>query len=97
VSKNCIFGTGGLPSIRSDPKSPDCLWSSVLDWISTQEQLDNKEIVVWGVSTVDYYAARIAYTHRERILASVAHGGGLHLMFDECWIEKQNLMEYPFA
>lgn len=92
-----IPGTGDCPSIRNDPKSPDRLWSSVLDWIDSQEEIDSKRIVARGVSTGAHYALRIAHTHRERILASVAHGMGCHYMFDKRWIGRQNLMEYPFG
>jgi pimeloyl-ACP methyl ester carboxylesterase len=44
-----------------------------------------------------YYAFRIAHTHRDRLFAVVAQGGGWHHMFDAEWIRAQNQMEYPFA
>jgi hypothetical protein len=40
---------------------------------------------------------RIAHTHHERLLGSVAQGGGSHHMFDQEWIAAQDKMEYAFA
>ena len=92
-----IPGTGDSPAIKNDPKSPDRQWSSVFDWIDAQEELDSKKVVARGVSTGGYYAIRIAHTHKERLFAVVAQGGGSHHMFDERWVRAQNSMEYPYA
>ncbi|KAK4182551.1 Alpha/Beta hydrolase protein [Podospora australis] len=91
-----IPGTGDSPAKANDPTSPDRQWSSVLDWIKTQPQLDSKKVVVWGFSTGGYYALRVAHTHADRLLGSVSLGGGAHHMFDREWLERVNLLEYPF-
>ncbi|CAN8100973.1 unnamed protein product [Discula destructiva] len=91
-----IPGTGDSPAASSDPSSPDRQWSSVLDWIDQQAELDNQRIVVWGFSTGGLYALRIAHTHAGRLLGSVSLGGGAHHMFDREWLEKVNKLEYPF-
>lgn len=91
-----IPGTGDSPATPSDPTSPDRQWSSVLDWISTQAEVDSRKIVVWGFSTGGYYALRIAHTHATRLLGSVSLGGGAHHMFDREWLEEVNRLEYPF-
>jgi pimeloyl-ACP methyl ester carboxylesterase len=91
-----IPGTGDSPAIRTDPLSPDRQWSSVLDWINAQKEVDSKKIIVWGFSTGGYYALRLAHTHHDRLLASISLGGGAHHMFDREWLEHVNKLEYPF-
>ena len=91
-----IPGTGDCPALRQDPKSPDRLWSSLLDWLDAQEWVDSKNIVVWGLSTGGHYAMRIAHTHRERLKGVVAQGGGCHHMFDKEWLDNVGHLEYPF-
>ncbi|KAL0930025.1 UPF0255 protein [Colletotrichum truncatum] len=95
-----VPGTGDCPAARSDPTSPDRLWSSVLDWmekVKSERGFDTSRIVVHGLSTGGYYAIRIAHTHADRLLAVAAHGGGCHHMFDPAWLRAVNHMEYPFA
>ena len=91
-----IPGTGDSPAIATDPTAPDRQYSSVLDWINSQREIDSKRIVVWGFSTGGYYALRVAHTHHDRLLASVSLGGGAHHMFDREWLEHVNKLEYPF-
>lgn len=91
-----IPGTGDSPAAKSDPTSPDRQWSSVLDWIDKQTQVDSHKIIVWGFSTGGYYALRIAHTHADRLLGSVSLGGGAHHMFDREWLQQVNKLEYPF-
>ncbi|OAP64647.1 hypothetical protein AYL99_00619 [Fonsecaea erecta] len=91
-----IPGTGDSPALRQDPTSPDRQWSSVLDWIDTQKEIDNKKIIVWGFSTGGYYSLRVAHTHHDRIFASISLGGGCHHMFDREWLENVHNLEYPF-
>ena len=91
-----IPGTGDCPALRQDPKSPDRLWSSLLDWLGAQEWVDSKHIVVWGLSTGGHYAIRIAHTHKERLAGVVAQGAGCHHMFDPEWLDNVGHLEYPF-
>lgn len=91
-----IPGTGDSPALPTDPTSPDRQWSSVIDWINSQKEIDSKKIVVWGFSTGGYYALRLAHTHHDRIFASISLGGGAHHMFDREWLENVNKLEYPF-
>ncbi|OAG41933.1 hypothetical protein AYO21_03936 [Fonsecaea monophora] len=91
-----IPGTGDSPALRQDPTSPDRQWSSVLDWIDTQKEIDNKKIVVWGFSTGGYYSLRLAHTHHDRVFACISLGGGCHHMFDREWLENVGRLEYPF-
>ncbi|KAK4459392.1 esterase FrsA [Cladorrhinum samala] len=91
-----IPGTADCPADSADPDSPDRLWSSLLDWVDGQEQLDARRVLVWGLSSGGYYAIRIAHTHRERLVGSVAQGAGAHYFYDEGWLEKADGHEYPF-
>lgn len=91
-----IPGTGDSPADRNDPTSPDREWSSLLDWIDAQKELDSKKVVVWAFSTGGFYAIRLAHTHPDRLKGVVALGGGVHHMFDPEWLDQVNHLEYPF-
>ncbi|KAK0648424.1 yellowish-green 1-like protein [Cercophora newfieldiana] len=91
-----IPGTGDSPADAKDPESPDRQWSSVLDWIAEQDQLDERRVVVWGFSTGGYYSLRAGHTHADRLLGVVSQGGGCHHMFDREWLSKVNVLEFPF-
>ncbi|OCK75042.1 alpha/beta-hydrolase [Lepidopterella palustris CBS 459.81] len=91
-----IPGTGDSPALPNDPTSPDRQHSSLLDWIDTQERIDNQKLCVWAFSTGGYYAIRLAHTHPDRLAGVVALGGGTHYMFDPVWLSEVNHLEYPF-
>lgn len=91
-----IPGTGDSPAAPNDPTSPDREWSSLLDWIDEQNEVDHSRVAVWGFSTGGYYAIRIAHTHHNRLAGVVAHGGGCHFMFHPEWLSNVNHLEYPF-
>jgi dienelactone hydrolase len=91
-----IPGTGDCPAKASDPTSPDRLYSSLFDWVDSQEGLDNKKTAIWAFSTGGYYAIRVAHTHADRLAGVVALGGGCHYMFEREWLDNVNHLEYPF-
>ena len=91
-----IPGTGDSPAAPNDPKSPDREWSSLLDWVDEQPEIDHSRIGLWGFSTGGYYAIRIAHTHHNRLAGVVAQGGGAHYMFHPEWLSHVNRLEYPF-
>lgn len=91
-----IPGTGDSPAIAKDPLSPDREWSSLLDWVDTQERIDSKKLGVWAFSTGGFYAIRLAHTHPDRLAGVAALGGGTHHMFDPAWLNEVNHLEYPF-
>ncbi|KAK5652032.1 hypothetical protein OQA88_10935 [Cercophora sp. LCS_1] len=91
-----IPGTGDSPALRNDPTSAERQWDSLLGWIAQQPELDEKRVVVWGFSTGGYYALRAAHTHADQLLGVVSQGGGCHYMFEREWLEKVNVLEYPF-
>ncbi|KAG7122341.1 Heptaketide hydrolyase ayg1 like protein [Verticillium longisporum] len=91
-----IPGTADCPADSADPDSPDRLWSSVLDWMAADGRFDMGRVMVWGLSSGGYYAVRIAHTHKERLIGSIAQGAGCHYFFDEEWLDKADGHEYPF-
>ncbi|PNH38293.1 hypothetical protein VD0004_g8517 [Verticillium dahliae] len=91
-----IPGTADCPADSADPDSPDRLWSSVLDWMAADGRFDMGKVLVWGLSSGGYYAVRIAHTHKERLIGSIAQGAGCHYSFDEEWLDKADGHEYPF-
>lgn len=91
-----IPGSADSPALRNDPTSPDRQWSSVLDWIDTHKEIDNKRVISWGFSTGGYYTIRMAHTHKDRLLGCVSLGGGCHHMFDREWLSHVDKLEYPF-
>lgn len=92
-----IPGTADCPADPKDPKSPDRLWDSILDWMGKKGVFDMSSVMAWGLSTGGYYAVRIAHTHANRLKGSVAQGAGVHHFFDRNWLEKADDHEYPFA
>lgn len=91
-----IPGTGDSPADPSDPTSPDREWSSLLDWVDEQSEIDHKKVAIWAFSTGGFYAIRAAHTHAKRLAGVVALGGGCHYMFDPLWLSNVNTLEYPF-
>ncbi|KAK4916128.1 hypothetical protein LTR28_013459 [Elasticomyces elasticus] len=91
-----IPGTGDSPALKDDPTSPDRQWSSLLDWVDEQEDVDHRKVCVWAFSTGGYYGIRLAHTHSDRLAGVVALGGGTHHMFDPEWLDNVNHLEYPF-
>ncbi|RDL38656.1 uncharacterized protein BP5553_02996 [Venustampulla echinocandica] len=91
-----IPGTADCPADPSDPTSPDRLWTSLLNWMATEECFDMEKVMVWGLSCGGYYAVRIAHTHKDRLRGVIAQGAGTHYFFTKEWLEKVDGHEYPF-
>ncbi|KAI1076743.1 yellowish-green 1-like protein [Whalleya microplaca] len=91
-----IPGTGDNPGAPSDPESPDRVWSSMFDWVTKQDGIDQSRIVNWSFSTGGYYGIRAAHTHADKLKGVVAQGGGCHHMFDPDWLDAVGDLEYPF-
>ena len=81
----------------NDPESPDRVWSSLLDWIEKQPNIDSTNVAAWGISTGGYYASRIAHTHASRLKAVVSQGGASHHVFDPEWIDACGKMYYLYG
>jgi esterase FrsA len=86
-------GVGDAPLAGSE--DAERMWDAIFDWVAAQPGLDSRRVVITGGSTGGYWAAKLAHTHRERILAAVNHGGCAHYAFTPEWIEKAQHGEYP--
>ncbi|ORY10123.1 pigment biosynthesis protein Ayg1 [Clohesyomyces aquaticus] len=89
--------TVDCPANKTDPLSPDRLFSSILEWIQTQPQFDSKKVIAWGLSAGGYYAIRLAHTHKESLAGSVGHGAGTHHYIGREWLDEIGKHEYPFG
>jgi hypothetical protein len=89
--------TVDCPANRRDPLSPDRLFSSILDFISSAPELDAQRVIAWGLSAGGYYAIRAAHTHAAQLLGSVGHGAGTHHYIGREWLEQVGKHEYPFG
>ncbi|MBU6422756.1 MAG: alpha/beta hydrolase [Chloroflexota bacterium] len=88
-------GTGDAPIAGSE--DAERLWDDVLDGLAARADVDGQRVVLVGNSTGGYWAAKLAHTHRERLVAAVDHGGPAHYAFAREWIERAERGEYPFA
>jgi acetyl esterase/lipase len=91
-----IPGTADCPADSADPESPDRLWDSLLDWMAADGRFDMEKVMVWGLSSGGYYAIRIAHTHKDKLIGSIAQGAGCHYFYDPEWLDKADGHEYPF-
>ena len=72
-------GTGQAP-LKVDVGA-ERMYSRALDYLQTRPEIDAKRIVVRGQSWSGYWAAKLAYTERERLRGAVVHGVGIHGYF----------------
>lgn len=91
-----IPGTADCPADPTDPKSPDRLWDSLLDWMDAFGIFNMAKVMAWGLSSGGYYAVRAAHTHRARLAGCVAQGAGCHYFYDREWLDRADGHEYPF-
>lgn len=63
------------------------MWDPIFEWI-TNSDLDAKRVAVMGGSFGGYWATKLAHTHRDRLVAAVNWGGGIHLTFQPSWQKK---------
>jgi esterase FrsA len=77
-------GTGEAPVALSE--NAHLLFSAVLDWVATREDLDAQRVVVQGRSWSGYWAALLAATEKERLRGCVMHGGPIHHYFQPEWL-----------
>jgi dienelactone hydrolase len=87
-------GVGDAPLAGSE--DAERMWDAVFDWIATRPDLDSSRVGIWGGSTGGYWAAKVAHTHKDRMLAAVCHGGCAHYAFEPRWIEKAQHGSYAF-
>lgn len=79
-------GTGEAP-IRAARPDSDRMFSAVIDYLHTRPEIDASRIIVQGRSFSGHWAAKLAYTEKDRLRGCVVHGGGIHLAFQRSWAE----------
>lgn len=79
-------GTGEAPIEAARPDS-DRMFSAVIDYLHTRPEIDAGRILVQGRSFSGHWAAKLAYTEKDRLRGCVVHGGGIHLAFQRKWAE----------
>ncbi|KAF2765015.1 alpha/beta-hydrolase [Teratosphaeria nubilosa] len=92
-----IPGTADCPADRKDAKSPDRLWTSILDWMEGEGVFDMKRVMAWGLSAGGHNAIRAAHTHSHRLAGSVGQGAGTHHFFSRAWLQQAKDHEYPWT
>lgn len=90
-----IPGTGESPI----GASPDAIrmYSAVIDYLETRDDVDSSRLAVQGVSQGGYWAARMAIAEAPRLVAAVYWAGPTHVTFQREWLEAStNTTEYLF-
>lgn len=77
-------GTGEAPTAPTEAK-PERMFSALIDYLLTRDDVDATRLVVQGRSFSGYWAAKLAYTERERLRGVVMHGGPIHYTFQPGW------------
>jgi esterase FrsA len=73
------------------------MYSRVLDFIATRQDMDAKHVAAWGVSWGGHWAAYLAYSERARLVGTVVQGGPIDAYFSREWQEKSlGTPEYLF-
>ena len=87
-------GVGEAPVTGAGDVRP--MWTAVFDWIDGRPDLDGERVAAVARSTGGYWATWLAHTYRDRLRASVSHGGPCHYAFTPHWIDRAQSGEYPF-
>jgi len=79
-------GSGENPVPYGDPAA-ERTYFAWLDHLAGRSDIDGGKVGVWGGSFGGYWAARLAFTAKDRIKAAVFHGGNVHYGFQREWLE----------
>ena len=75
------------------------MYSAVIDYLETRDDVDATRLGIVGRSYGGYWAAKMAYLESKRIRAAVEWGGPVHYTFQEPWLEhlqEDKLYLWPF-
>jgi pimeloyl-ACP methyl ester carboxylesterase len=78
-------GSGENPVLYRAP-SAERTYLAWLDYLPARTDVDGKRVAVWGGSFGAYWAARLAFTAKDRIKGAVFHGGNIHYGFQREWL-----------
>ena len=85
-------GTGQAP-VAALPGS-ERMYSAMIDYLLTRNDVDGNRIVVGGASFGSYWATRVAFREPTRLRGAVFHSGPVHDYFQREWIEKSFMSTY---
>lgn len=77
-------GTGEAPTSAAEA-NPERMFSALMDYLLTRDDIDATRLVVQGRSFSGYWAAKLAHTERDRLRGAVMHGGPVHHTFQPAW------------
>lgn len=80
-------GTGEAPVSPTEAR-PERMFTALIDYLLTREDIDATRLVVQGRSFSGYWAAKLAHTERERLRGAVVHGGPIHHTFQPGWCAR---------
>jgi esterase FrsA len=78
-------GSGENPVLYRDPAA-ERTYFAWMDYVLTRPDIDGTRLAVWGGSFGAYWAARLAYTAKDRLKGAVFHGGNVHYGFQKEWL-----------
>jgi esterase FrsA len=88
-------GTGQAP--RKADESADQMYSRVLDYLATRNEIDKNRILVHGQSFGAYWAAKLAHTEAKRLAGAVAQSPPIHRTFQQDFFRsRMYTREYLF-
>ena len=79
-------GTGQAP-IKVSPTA-ERMYSAVIDYIRTRQEIDPRKIFVWGASWGGYWATKVAVVEKDRIAGAIDQGGPIDVYFRPEWQMK---------
>ncbi|KIW08473.1 uncharacterized protein PV09_01375 [Verruconis gallopava] len=92
-----IPGVADCPVNKRDPNASDRYFDTILEYIASVPEFDNRKVIAWGLSAGGYYAIRLAHTHASKLAGAVGHGAGTHHYIGKEWLEHVHHHEYPFS
>ena len=88
-------GTGQAP--RKADETADQMYSRVLDYLATRDEIDKNRILVHGQSFGAYWAAKLAHTEAKRLAGAVAQSPPIHRTFQQDFFRsRMYTREYLF-
>ncbi len=79
-------GTGQAPIKVS--ATAERMYSAILDYMKTRQEIDAGKIFIWGASWGGYWATKVAITEKDRIAGAINQGGPIHVYFSPEWQMK---------
>jgi hypothetical protein len=79
-------GTGQAPIKVS--ATAERMYSAIIDYMQTRQEIDPKKIFIWGASWGGYWATKVAVVEKDRIAGAIDQGGPADVYFQPEWQMK---------